>query len=117
MDNRHLGEQGERAAETFLVRRGAKILQRNMRCPLGEIDLIARMDGFLCFIEVKSRSSGAFGPPAGAVGRTKRAHIVRAAQWYLKAKGLTDARVRFDVVEVLPQGIRHLPGAFSEKEP
>ena len=84
---------------------------------MGEIDLIARMDGFLCFVEVKSRSTAAFGRPAEAVGREKRAHIVGAAKWYLKSRGLQDARVRFDVVEVSPQGIRHLPGAFGEKDP
>lgn len=117
MENRRLGALGERAAEQFLSERGAKIVERNMRCPMGEIDLIVRMDGFLCFVEVKSRSSAAFGRPAEAVGKAKRAHIVRAAWWYLKRRGLKDTRVRFDVVEVSPLGIRHLPGAFEEKDP
>ena len=64
MDRRRLGALGEREAERYLKERGAKILERNLRCPWGEIDLIARMEGFLCFIEVKSRSTAAYGAPA-----------------------------------------------------
>ena len=108
MDRRRLGALGEREAERYLKERGAKILERNLRCPWGEIDLIARMEGFLCFIEVKSRSTAAYGAPAWGVDRAKRRRILRTAQWYLRGKGLENQRVRFDVVEVTPQGVRHL---------
>lgn len=114
MDRRRLGALGEQEAERYLKERGAKILERNLRCPLGEIDLIARMEGFLCFIEVKSRSTAAYGVPALAVDPVKRRRISRVAQWYMRGKKLRDQRVRFDVVEVTPQGIRHLRGAFEE---
>ena len=116
MDRRRLGALGEREAERYLKERGAMFLERNLRCPWGVIDLIARMEGFLCFIEVKSRSTAAYGAPAWGVDRAKRRRILRTAQWYLRGKGLENQRVRFDVVEVTPQGVRHLPGAFEARE-
>ncbi len=117
MDKGRLGSLGEREAERYLKGRGAKILARNLRSPVGEIDLVAQMEGFLCFIEVKARSTGAYGAPAQAVSPAKRRRILRAAQWYLQGQGLGERRVRFDVVEVTPQGVRHLRGAFDAGAP
>jgi len=112
-----LGAWGEEAAAVFLRRKGMKILARNLRTPVGEVDLIARHAKDLVFIEVKTRRTAAFGPPQEAVGPRKQRQIIRAAQWYLgdgKGGGL---QPRFDVVAVYARGeralIEHFPNAFE----
>jgi len=97
---RRLGEEGESAAEKFLRRRGFAIIERNFRCPLGELDLIALDRGTIVFVEVKARSSEAFGTPAEAIGYQKRLRLRRAAEVYISRKRLHDRPARFDVVEV-----------------
>jgi putative endonuclease len=88
-------------------------LARNYRRGPGEVDLIAKMDGHIVFIEVKQRSSYADGTPGEAVGRTKQARISGAALYFLKEHRLLDERIRFDVIEIDPDGIRHIKSAFS----
>jgi putative endonuclease len=112
-----LGRWGEAEAARYLRRLGMKILERNMRTPVGEIDLIARQGRTLVFVEVKTRRSDAFGTPQEAVGPFKQRQILRAAQWYLgdgRGRGL---QPRFDVVAVRPgpQGavVEHIPDAFG----
>jgi putative endonuclease len=97
------GRQGEETAAAFLRTRGYRILEHNYRCPVGEIDLIAEQNGVLCFVEVKSRSSLAYGSPAEAVNRAKQRHLARAASYYLTTRRSGgDVACRFDVVAVLP---------------
>jgi len=97
------GEVGEDAATDFLRSHGYRILERNYRCKCGEIDIIAEQDGTLCFIEVKSRSSLAYGFPAEAVNRTKQKHITRVATHYLQTNFPSVCPpCRFDVVVILP---------------
>ncbi len=98
---RALGAAGETAAVAELQRRGYRIVERNVRTRLGELDVVARDGSTLCFVEIKARRSTAFGFPQEAVTRQKQHHVARMAQWYLKAKGLTQAPARFDVVAVL----------------
>ncbi len=95
-----LGRQGETAAREYLTRRGVRILVENFTCAAGEVDLIGREKGVLVFIEVKARSSNAFGPPHLAVHRRKQQQIVRAAQWYLAEQRIPDGPSRFDVLAV-----------------
>lgn len=99
-----LGTQGERAAERFLRARRYVILERNYRCPAGEIDLIALHGKTVVFVEVKTRRQGVFGSPFDAVDRRKRRQIVRAAQHFLARHGLQDRVTRFDVVAVWRDG-------------
>lgn len=112
-----LGAWGEETAVRFLEQRGMKILKRNFRTPVGEIDIIARQGRTLVFIEVKTRRSVRFGFPQEAVGRTKQRQILRAAQWYLVGQHGNSRQPRFDVVAVLarPDGahIEHIPDAFG----
>ena len=96
-----LGTIGEELAYHFLSRSGYKVLLRNYECELGEIDLIAKEKGALVFIEVKTRSSDAMGPPAESVTFQKRHQIVKAARYYLKRYGIKDVPCRFDVVSIL----------------
>ena len=108
MNKRAFGSQGEADARAFLEKKGLKILEMNFRRPTGEIDIIARRGRTLVFVEVKRRSSLRYGRPAEAVDRAKQGHILRTAALYLQENGLYDAPVRFDVVEVLPDEIRHI---------
>ena len=113
MNKRTAGTLGEAAACQALQKAGIAILERNYRRPTGEIDVIAREGRTILFIEVKARSSTKYGRPAEAVNRAKQLHIVRIAMYYLSEHNLSDAPVRFDVVEVLPDEIRHLRAAFD----
>ncbi len=117
MDNRRsLGDRGEDLAAAFLKKQGYKILERNYRTPLGEIDLIARHRGALVIIEVKTRTSERFGPGQDAVHHGKQARLRKLADYYLKQKRLGEVPVRFDVVGILWQGdapqIEVIEGAF-----
>lgn len=111
--NRSVGAQGERDAADYLTGNGARILGMNFRCPQGEIDIIAQMDGALVFCEVKSRSSTRYGRPAAAVTATKQRRIIRAAEVWLARHPQLDCPIRFDVLEILPGEFRHIPGAFD----
>ncbi len=100
-----LGREGEAAARAFLERRGVRILVQNFRCAAGEIDLIGRTRDTLVFVEVKTRTSAAFGPPQLAVHLKKQRQIVRAAEWCLAEQRVPEVPCRFDVVAVtLPSG-------------
>jgi len=93
-----VGRRGEEAASAFLQRRGVRILAENFVCAAGEIDLIGRDGDTLVFIEVKARTSEAFGPPHLAVHRRKQRQIIRTAQWYLAERRTPEVPCRFDVL-------------------
>ena len=101
MTNQSLGLVGEEAAVAFLKEKGYRILERNFKCRLGEVDIIARDNETYCFVEVKTRSSEDFGLPQEAVSRQKQAQISKAALHYLKTRKLFEKSARFDVVSVL----------------
>ncbi len=113
-----LGAWGEDQAVAFLRRQGMKILARNYRAPVGEIDIIARQRKNLLFIEVKTRRGIAFGTPQEAVGKRKQQQIIRTAQWYLGRGNQGNLQPRFDVIAILCKAdgrieITHLPDAFG----
>ena len=94
------GKEGEDIAANFLAKEGYKILERNFRCPLGEIDIVALDSGTLVFVEVKTRSSNSFGLPEEAVNHRKQHQMTKAAQFYIARKKLFNHPARFDVVAV-----------------
>ncbi len=96
--SKQLGDEGERVAERFLKKKGYKIIERNYRTPIGEIDLIAKHRGQIVFIEVKTRQSLMYGTPIDAVDQRKRRRLGNLALLYLKQNRLYDTSVRFDVV-------------------
>ncbi len=100
VDRQALGRRGETAAQAYLKRHGVRILVANYACAAGEIDLIGQAQEALIFVEVKTRTSDAFGPPHLAVHYRKQRQIVRAAQWYLAEQRLADVACRFDVLAV-----------------
>ena len=95
------GEKGECLAVRFLRRRGYRIVERNYRCRYGEIDLVALDGDEIVFVEVKTRSSTAFGSPTEAVTYTKRRRLAQAARDYCNRRHLADPSCRCDVVAIL----------------
>jgi putative endonuclease len=121
-----LGQRGEQAAALYLAGRGYAILERNYRTRHGEIDLVARCsegaeDGgdLLVFVEVKTRSSTAYGLPEEALTPAKQAHFLAAVDGYVQAHPGCASTWRIDVIAILknPSGgkpeIIHFENAFS----
>ena len=115
---RLLGNAGEAAAARWLRRAGLVIVARGFRARCGEIDLIARDGPVVVFVEVKTRTHGAYGRPSEAVTAIKRGRIARVASVFLARSGWGEKACRFDVVEVVPVGsgwrVTHLPDAFRQ---
>lgn len=100
-NNRKIGTEEERMVCGWLVRHGYEILTCNFRCRIGEIDIVAREDGYLVFLEVKYRSSGSSGLPEEAVDVRKQRVISRVALFYMQRYGYDlTTPVRFDVAAV-----------------
>ncbi len=99
-DTRAIARAGEDAAVAALVARGYRVLARNVRLRLGELDVVADERGTIVFVEVKTRRSAAYGTPAEAVTGKKQRALLRLAAAYLGRRGLSDRPCRFDVAEV-----------------
>ena len=95
------GKQAEEQALGFLRSRGLRLKGRNYRCRLGEIDLIMMEGSMLVFVEVRMRSTRAFGSAAESITYGKRTRLLAAARHYLAGKGVTPA-CRFDAVLIEP---------------
>ncbi|KPK97680.1 MAG: hypothetical protein AMJ95_07760 [Omnitrophica WOR_2 bacterium SM23_72] len=96
-----LGQRGENSAAGFLKENGYKILLKNFKTRLGEIDIIGMDQDTYCFIEVKTRNSLRCGQPQEAVSLFKQRQMSRAALLFLKENQLLDAKARFDVVSII----------------
>ena len=101
VDKITLGRKGEDSAVLFLEQHGYRIVERNFRTRLGEIDIIARDGKTICFIEVKTRASVHLGTPFEAVTRSKQLKISQMALLYLKSKNLMRLPARFDVIAII----------------
>lgn len=112
-----LGKEGERVAEQYLRKKGYRLVERNYRCPAGELDLIVLDRRVIVFVEVKTRTGRGFGTPAEAVEFRKQRRMSRAAQFFLNARGLHQRDARFDVVAVFWAGrqpaVEHIENAFE----
>ena len=110
------GLAGERLAMAYLRRQGWQLLAHRFRMRRLEIDLIARRQAVVAFIEVKTRYGDAFGSPFEAVTWSKRREIFRVAQSWISRNGRSGYTYRFDVVGVVFSAGRkrvcHLPDAF-----
>jgi len=112
-----LGDRGENRAARFLQSQGYKIIERNFRVEMGEIDIIAKQGKVLVFCEVKTRAYDD-PTPEEQVNETKQHQITKAAKFYLSRYGTPQPPARFDVIAIVwPQGrepiIRHTPDAFE----
>lgn len=101
--NLNFGKSSESAAANYLRGQGYKILELNYKNKLGEIDIIAKEDRAVCFIEVKSRSQTAFGLPQEAVNKHKQHKISQCALSYLKERQLFEQSSRFDVLSIIQE--------------
>lgn len=107
-----LGKRGERLAEKYLKAAGCKILRRNYRTPFGEADLVVKDGEEIAFVEVKTRTSDAYGTPAEGVVYGKRLRYEKIARFYWMETG-KEPNARFDVVEVFADDcVRHCKNAF-----
>ena len=95
-----LGRWGEGVAAEYLAQRGYEILERNFRTPYGEIDLVTTHEGAIIFVEVKTRTSKAFGWPEESVTEGKQAHLLDAAEAYLQSIPEFEGDWRVDVLAV-----------------
>lgn len=118
-DKRRSGERAEALACRTLLARGYKIRERNFRCAVGELDIIAEHAGRIVFVEVRSHSTDQFGAPRESIGHHKQRKVAQVAQAYLKRRRLRGRSVRFDVVEVLtdatgrPTSVNVIENAFG----
>lgn len=112
--NKIVGSGGEIIAVEFLRNKNFKILETNFSCKLGEIDIIAEKDGIIVFVEVKKRSTLAYGRPVEAVNFAKQRKIKKVAEIYLMVKHKNFADVRFDVIEIVGECVFHIENAFSD---
>lgn len=113
MFTQNRGKKGEKKAERFLRKSGFEIIENNYRTSVGEIDIIARKDGVLVFIEVKNRSNSKFGTGAEAVTEKKQTKIIKSAQIYMKKFFGGETRCRFDVISIDASDISHIENAFT----
>ena len=116
--NHFFGQEGEATAERYLRRKGYRIIEKNLRTSLGELDLVAEDGPVLVFVEVKARRTEEFGGAVQAVHRRKQEKVIQLAAQYLARHHLTNRACRFDVV--LFQGtdgtdpkIEHIQNAFE----
>lgn len=117
MYNKEVGNFGENLAARYLNLKGYKIIKKNFRTKFGEIDLIAKKEEILVFVEVKTRSSNKFGEPSEAVNFIKTTKIIKTANYFISYFNIFDYNIRFDVIEIFidkfPR-INHIIDAFRQ---
>ena len=111
--NRIIGAKQEKLAGAFLEKQGYEILSYNFYTRAGELDIIAKHEGYLVFVEVKYRRSASSGHPLEAVSIPKQKKICRSAMFYMKMHGIESVPVRFDVVGILGEQITLIQNAFE----
>ena len=118
MDSRkQTGRRGEDIAAAYLLEKGYRLIGRNWRCPVGELDIIAEEGSTLVFIEVRTRSSRRYGSAEESITPTKQARLIELAHSYLQEMEISDRPWRIDVVAVqlgpgLPQ-VNHVENAVG----
>lgn len=109
-----LGQWGEMVAREYLISRGYAIDGTNIRIGKIEIDFLARKDNFICFVEVKTRSTD-FVDPAEAIDMRKRQRMIHAADMYMRTLK-EPLEPRFDLIFIIGNpdnySIEHVPDAF-----
>jgi putative endonuclease len=106
---RRFGDRGENLAAVFFTSKGFRVLERNWRCRLGEIDLILEHNGMIHFVEVKTRRTETYGHPEESITRTKLSHFSKAIEVYLQASKVPISRYQADALAILK-----LPGKPAE---
>ena len=111
------GKEGEKIAAAYLEKNGYRIIEINFRCPIGEIDIVAKENNDLVLVEVKTRKSIELGYPEQAVGMRKQKKMSQLALWYMQKRKVAETNVRFDVVAItlIPENheVRLIQNAFD----
>lgn len=111
-NSRKIGQYYEMMAKQYLEAQGYTIIAQNFYSRFGEIDLIARYDAYIIFLEVKYRKTNSFGYPREAVTYSKRQKILKTAQYFLMTYFKEEPACRFDVIEILGEEMKHLKAVF-----
>ncbi|MGB2705896.1 MAG: YraN family protein [Candidatus Omnitrophota bacterium] len=98
--NRAVGLLGEDIAARFLSRKGYAVIGRNVKTFVGEIDIVARKESEVVFVEIKTRKTPSFVPPYLSVTARKKKKLIQCALCFLKMKGCLDVSWRIDVISV-----------------
>ena len=120
MKRRETGNLGEKLAQVYLEQRGYTVVETNYRCPSGEIDIIAKIDGYLVFVEVRSKRSAEYGSAEESITPSKKAHLIDSAAYYYQThEDLPDLyRIDFVGVEIgrdnMPLRINLIENAITE---
>lgn len=113
MNKRQVGSDYEQRAAKYLKEKGMSILEMNYRNRGGEIDIIAKDGEYICFIEVKYRTTSQYGSPLEAVNFRKQQQIRKVALYYLMRQGFSEwTPCRFDVIAFEGEELMHLENAF-----
>jgi putative endonuclease len=112
-NKRSIGNAYEKVAGAYLENLGYEILEYNFYCHRGEVDIVARHEGYLVFVEVKYRKTVSAGHPLEALSLRKQRAICHSAFYYMHTKGLIHLPVRFDVVGILGEEIQVVKNAFD----
>jgi len=107
-----LGQEAEKLAAEFLQRQGLRLVARNFRCRMGEIDLIMDDRGTLAFVEVRLRKNNHFGGAGASITAHKQGKLIRAAQHYLQQQAVQPP-CRFDAVLLDGGKMEWIKDAFS----
>lgn len=119
MSNKSTGDRGESLAREYLENKGYRILATNYRCREGEVDIVARQDDFLVFVEVRTRTSHNFGSPEESVTAAKKGRLIATALHYRQGHYNMPASWRIDFVGIMldpkggPHRIDHIPNAIT----
>ena len=114
-----VGRRGEEIAAAYLVRQGYRVLERNWRGKIGELDLIVEREGVIAIVEVRTHEAADYDDPLASIRSRKIRQVARAAQEYvLRHPRIADREMRFDVVGVTLSGggepkVEHIPDAFE----
>lgn len=98
---RRFGDRGEDLAAVFFESKGFRVVERNWRCRMGEIDLILERNGVVHFVEVKTRQSTSFGYPEEAITYAKRERFRRTIEAYLQSSSRPISRYQADVLAII----------------
>ncbi|MCC6301059.1 MAG: YraN family protein [Anaerolineales bacterium] len=96
--NQRIGKWGEEVAASHLIKQGCEIITRNARTPYGEIDIVAKQNGVVIFVEVKTRTSNKMGLPEDSITARKRQHMISAAEHYAAENEIDNWQI--DVISI-----------------
>ena len=116
-NKKEVGRRGEDIAAQFLEDKGYTILDRNYNFEHAELDIVAFQGRLIIFIEVKTRTTPAFGEPEEAIDEKKKEHLMHVAEAWMHERRMAGAPARFDVISILypdtpKEEVRHYEEAF-----